>query len=109
MYINFWYPAATCEELTADRPLRVQMLGHWFVLFRDGQGVARCLADTCVHRGGALGCGRIRDGNVECPYHGWQFDGDGRCQSVPSLGAAGRPGPGGRIPARAKVDSYPVQ
>ncbi len=103
MFINFWYPAVTGAELTADKPIRVQMLGHWLVLFRDSAGVARCLADTCVHRGGALGLGRIRRGHVECPYHGWQFDGEGRCQAIPSLG------PEARIPPRAKVDSYPVQ
>jgi len=103
MFINFWYPAIAGSDLTADKPVRVQMLDHWFVLFRDSAGTARCLADTCAHRGGALGAGRVRHGNVECPYHGWQFDGDGRCRSIPSLG------PEGKIPPRAKVDSYPVQ
>jgi phenylpropionate dioxygenase-like ring-hydroxylating dioxygenase large terminal subunit len=103
MFINFWYPAIAADKLGADTPVRVQMLGQQFVLFRDGTGAARCLADTCAHRGGALGCGRMRNGNVECPYHGWQFDGDGRCRAIPSMG------PDARIPARAKVDAYPVQ
>jgi phenylpropionate dioxygenase-like ring-hydroxylating dioxygenase large terminal subunit len=22
---------------------------------------------------------------LECPYHGWRFDGDGRCVEIPSL------------------------
>jgi phenylpropionate dioxygenase-like ring-hydroxylating dioxygenase large terminal subunit len=43
------------------------------------------------------------DGCVACPYHGWRFAGDGKCQLVPSLEAGAKP------PARAKVDSYPVQ
>lgn len=103
MYMNFWYPALASASLPADRPVRLQMLEHWFVLFRDQTGAAHCLADTCVHRGGALGAGRLRDGHVACPYHGWRFDGDGRCRAIPSLG------PEGKIPGRAKVDSYPVQ
>lgn len=101
MYINFWYAAERSDRLT-DRPLRVRMLGQDFVLFRDAEGRAHCLANTCVHRGGSLAGGRIRDGNVECPYHGWQFDGSGACRKIPSLG------PGAGVPGRARVDAYPV-
>jgi len=103
MYINFWYPAIESEKLTADAPVQVQMLDHKFALFRDKNGKAHCVSDTCVHRGGALGEGKMRNGNVECPYHGWQFDGTGACKKIPSIGADGK------MPARAKVDAYPVQ
>ncbi len=100
MFINFWYPALTSAEL--DGPVHVRMLGLDFVLARDSQGRAMCLSDTCVHRGGSLGRGRRRGDCVECPYHGWQFDRDGRCVRIPSMGADARP------PVRARVDSYPV-
>ena len=103
MYINFWYPAVASDELTADKPVQVKMLGLDFVLFRDKDGAAHCLSDTCAHRGGALGHGKMRAGNVECPYHGWRFNGDGQCTFIPSIGKDGK------IPARAKVDAYPVQ
>lgn len=102
MYMNFWYPVCLASELTATAPLRVRILCLPFVAFRDSEGHAHVLADTCVHRGGALGKGRVVLGRLACPYHGWQFDGAGRCVHIPSLGA------GGSIPARAKVDSYPV-
>jgi phenylpropionate dioxygenase-like ring-hydroxylating dioxygenase large terminal subunit len=103
MYINFWYPAIASKDLSADQPARVQMLGQQFVLFRDANGQPCCLSDTCVHRGGALGQGKMRDGNVACPYHGWRFDGSGRCVQIPSMGADAK------VPARAKVDAYPVE
>jgi phenylpropionate dioxygenase-like ring-hydroxylating dioxygenase large terminal subunit len=102
MYINFWYPIARSEEITAEKPYPVQVIGLPFVAFRDAEGNANVLADTCIHRGGSLSAGVIRDGCVACPYHGWQFAGDGKCTKVPSLGD-------GRIPPRAKVDAYPVQ
>jgi phenylpropionate dioxygenase-like ring-hydroxylating dioxygenase large terminal subunit len=102
MYINFWYPICTTAELTADAPVKARVLALPFVAFRDAGGQAHVLADTCVHRGGALSKGRVVNGRVACPYHGWQFDGSGRCALIPSLGAEGN------IPARAKVDSYPV-
>lgn len=103
MFINFWYPVALAKEVTADKPMRAQVFGLPFVVFRDQSGQARVLADTCVHRGGALSNGVIKGGNVACPYHGWEFGGDGKCSKVPSLGDAAK------IPARAKVDAYPVQ
>jgi len=103
MYINFWYPVACCEEVTNAAPLRVRILCLDFVAFRDSAGVAHVLSDTCIHRGGALGNGKVKGDCVECPYHGWQYDGAGRCTVIPSLGKQEKP------PARAKVDSYPVQ
>ncbi len=102
MYINFWYPVCIATELSPAAPLRTRILGLSFVAFRDADGHARVLADTCVHRGGALSRGKIVNGRLACPYHGWQFDGSGRCLHIPSLGTDGN------IPARAKVDSYPV-
>ena len=102
MYINFWYPVCVSTELSDDAPLRVQILSLPFVAFRDTQGHAHVLADTCIHRGGSLSKGKMSAGNVSCPYHGWQFDGSGRCVHLPTLP------PGKNIPARAKVDSYPV-
>jgi phenylpropionate dioxygenase-like ring-hydroxylating dioxygenase large terminal subunit len=101
MYINFWYAAERSERIT-DQPVGVRMLGRDFVLFRDGTGTVRCLANVCIHRGGSLAGGRVVDGCVQCPYHGWRFDGDGICTRIPSLG------PDPRIPARARVDSYPT-
>jgi phenylpropionate dioxygenase-like ring-hydroxylating dioxygenase large terminal subunit len=102
MYINFWYPALQSEELT-DQPVKRRMLGQDFVLFRDTDGAARCLSNTCTHRGGSLAGGKMKGDCVECPYHGWQFDGEGLCHRIPSLG------PNAKIPGRARVDAYPTQ
>ena len=99
------YKAATdylVEFFGADKPLKVQMLGQRFALWRDAKGAVRCVSDTCTHRSGSLGDGRVRNGCIECPYHGWTFQGDGTCVRIPSLGA------GARIPERTRVDAYPV-
>ncbi len=102
MYINFWYPMATTEELK-DKPLRVRALMQDFVVFRDSQGMAHCLSNTCTHRGGSLAGGKIVGDNVQCPYHGWQFSGEGHCKRIPSLGI------NASIPGRTRVDAYPVE
>jgi len=103
MYINFWYPVCTSDELADDKPLRATILSLNFVAFRDDDGVAHVMADTCVHRGGSLSKGKVTNGRIACPYHGWQFSGDGRCAHIPVLGEDGK------IPARAKVDAYPTE
>lgn len=102
MLINLWYVAEWSETLE-DKPVKVKMLGQNFVLFRDEQGKANCLSDVCIHRGGSLSGGKCVDGNVACPYHGWQFDGDGQVQFIPSEGRDFR------IPDRARVDAYPTE
>lgn len=102
MYINFWYPICTTEELNEESPRRVELLGVRLAAFRDTEGNAQVLADTCVHRGGSLSTGKVIGDCIQCPYHGWEFNGDGQCTKIPSM-------PDQKPPARAKVDSYPVQ
>lgn len=102
MFINFWYAAGRSEDVT-DTPVKVRMLGQNFVVFRDSSGEVHCLSNVCTHRGGSLAGGKMRGDCVECPYHGWLFNGDGQCVKIPSIGKDGK------IPPRTKIDSYPVQ
>ncbi|MBM4196565.1 MAG: aromatic ring-hydroxylating dioxygenase subunit alpha [Gammaproteobacteria bacterium] len=101
MFINFWYAAALAAEVK-QAPMRRRMLGQDFVLFRDSQGKAHCLSNTCTHRGGSLSGGKVIGDEVQCPYHGWRFGGDGRCSRIPSLGRDAS------VPARSRVDAYPT-
>jgi phenylpropionate dioxygenase-like ring-hydroxylating dioxygenase large terminal subunit len=101
MYINFWYPAVLSAEL-GEEPQKVRMLGLDFVVFRDSAGNAHCLSNTCTHRGGSLADGKMNGDCIQCPYHGWEFTGEGECTRVPSLG------PKPRIPGRTRIDAYPV-
>jgi len=103
MLINNWYVAASSHEVKTSLPLGVKMLGVDFVLYRDEQGAAVCLSGVCCHRGGILSDGVITKGCVACPYHGWEFAGDGACVNIPALGVEAK------IPKRGRVDSYPVQ
>jgi len=80
----YWHPVALAAGL-GDAPLAVQLLGQPLVLWRDATGVARAAADRCPHRGARLSLGRVCAGQLECPYHGWCFDGSGQAVSVPAL------------------------
>lgn len=90
-----WYIAATSAEL-GRRPLARMLFDEPVVLFRDGTGQPAALQDRCLHRNMALSRGRVVDGCLECPYHGWRYDGGGHCRRIP---AASPDTPLPRLPA----------
>ena len=83
-----WHPIATSAELRA-RPLARTLMGRPIVAFRTPDGPA-VLVDRCPHRNFPLSRGTVRDGEIECPYHGWRFAADGRCTLTPGAAAAAR-------------------
>jgi phenylpropionate dioxygenase-like ring-hydroxylating dioxygenase large terminal subunit len=85
-----WQIACRSAALKA-RPLAVTISDTHLVLFRDGTGQAAALQVRCAHRGAPLSRGRVCDGAIECPYHGWRYGGDGRVVRVPSLPARTMP------------------
>ncbi len=92
-----WHAVAIADEVGAE-PHRVWLLGEPWVLVRL-DGTLTALADQCPHRLAPLSAGRVLDGMLQCGYHGWTFDGTGRCVAIPPIGA----GPGDPIPRRADV------
>ncbi|GAA0619757.1 Rieske 2Fe-2S domain-containing protein [Brevundimonas kwangchunensis] len=77
-----WQMAALSRELKSQ-PLARTVADTSLVLFRDEAGGAVALIDRCPHRNYPLSEGRLVDGTVQCPYHGWRFGADGACVDVP--------------------------
>jgi len=82
---QYWWPLATLSELDAQQPLARSLHDVPLVLFRNHSGKPAALLDRCPHRHAPLSSGRVHQGEVECPYHGWRFDGKGCCTRVPGL------------------------
>jgi phenylpropionate dioxygenase-like ring-hydroxylating dioxygenase large terminal subunit len=82
---NRWYPVAYLRDLETRLPTAFTLLGEDLVLWWDRPaGTWRAFADVCPHRLVPLSEGRINEaGELECPYHGWTFAGDGRCTAIP--------------------------
>ena len=103
MLTNLWY-VAEWSRAVRDKPVKAKLLGQNFVLFRDSSGKVNCLSDICIHRGGSLSNGWTTGRDcVACPYHGWEFDAEGKVQFIPSRGE------GAQVPERARIDAYPTQ
>lgn len=93
---DYWYAVAAADTLR-DSPHAVRLLGADLVLWRDEHGMASAAHDRCPHRESPLSPGTVRNGCLECPYHGWQFSGSGECVRIPSA-SAGTP-----VPSRAHL------
>ncbi len=98
-----WYFAAWSSELS-ERPLGRRIFGEDIVFYRTRRagGEVRALGAVCPHRGADLSKGRVRDGAIECPFHGWRFGAEGKCERIPSQPSDHK------IPASANVPDYPV-
>ncbi|MFP2927894.1 Rieske 2Fe-2S domain-containing protein [Pyxidicoccus sp. 3LG] len=76
--IRHFHPVLPTRAL-GKQPVRVEVAGRAYALFRDAQGRPAALADACPHRFAPLSKGKVRaDGRLQCPYHGWRFDAEGR-------------------------------
>ena len=82
---RYWQPVALSEELEEKRPLKaVRLLGQDMVLFRDESGQLGLVDRDCPHRGADLAFGRLEDGGLRCPFHGWLFNIKGECLETPA-------------------------
>ncbi len=92
-----WHPVAMLAQVT-ENPVRVLLMGEALVVVRlDGQ--PRVFRDVCPHRNARLSNGCVVDGQLQCPYHGWQYDSDGVCVHIPALGA------NAVVPPKARLDA----
>ena len=80
-----WFIACRSEALKPKQALPFMLQGIPLVAFRDADGRAHALLDRCPHRNAPLSLGAVVNGQLQCRYHGWRFDGAGECQAVPGL------------------------
>ena len=79
-----WFQVAYSAELEPGTVHPLRYFSSDLVLFRTNDGVARLMDAHCPHLGAHLGHGgRVVDDKLVCPFHAWEFDGEGRCANVP--------------------------
>jgi len=81
---NDWFPVAWSDTLAPGDSAPVRLLDEELVLWRRADGSVHVWDDRCPHRGAKLSLGRVVDDTLTCPYHGWRFDGEGRCVLKPA-------------------------
>jgi phenylpropionate dioxygenase-like ring-hydroxylating dioxygenase large terminal subunit len=97
--LNDWHAVAHVSQFEGNKPLGVRLLGEDLVLWRPN-GAAVAWQDLCIHRGTRLSLGQVVEGErLECPYHGWTYDEQGRCVHIPAH-------PEQAPPAKARAKTY---
>ncbi|EES04263.1 chlorophyllide a oxygenase, chloroplastic [Sorghum bicolor] len=81
---NFWYPVAFSSDLKDDTMVPIDCFEEQWVIFRGKDGRPGCVQNTCAHRACPLHLGSVNEGRIQCPYHGWEYSTDGKCEKMPS-------------------------
>ena len=87
----FWQPVARSSALAIGHARSVRILGEDLTLYRGESGRPYLVGGRCAHRLSALHTGWIEGERIRCMYHGWQFDGTGRCTSARRKAIPARP------------------
>jgi phenylpropionate dioxygenase-like ring-hydroxylating dioxygenase large terminal subunit len=85
--LKAWLIGARSDEVRAKRITSRTILGQTLVMYRDADGRAVALDSRCPHKGVSLAAGKLRNHQIQCPYHGWRFNSEGKCTHVPSAPA----------------------
>ena len=87
-----WFQVLYSHELEIGDAIPVEYFEQELVVFRTEEGDAKVVDAFCPHMGAHLGYGireqtgkgpRIVGDSIECPFHGWRWNGNGQCTHIP--------------------------
>ncbi len=68
-----WVDVGSVDDIADSRGSTVTVGdGERIAVFRHNGGIS-ATTNVCAHQGGPLGEGKIIDGCITCPWHGWQY------------------------------------
>jgi phenylpropionate dioxygenase-like ring-hydroxylating dioxygenase large terminal subunit len=79
-----WFPVAASADVGPGTWHPFELLDDRYVLVSSKAGDVIVARDTCPHRGARLTLGSFDGSTIQCAYHGWCFDGAGRCVLRPA-------------------------
>lgn len=96
-----WYAVERADRVRPGAITRATFWGTDIALFRRSDGAVAAVEDRCAHRHLPFSeMGKVEGDRITCGYHGWQYDGAGRCVKIPLLPDQER-GPCERVAIRA--------
>ncbi|MBN2851716.1 MAG: aromatic ring-hydroxylating dioxygenase subunit alpha [Clostridia bacterium] len=103
MVKDLWYAILSSNEVPKNKLVGVIRMGVKLAFWRDQSGQVNCIEDKCCHRGASLSSGKLVDNHVQCPFHGFIYDGSGKVKVIPANGKSQEPAD------TYRVTSYLVQ
>jgi 5,5'-dehydrodivanillate O-demethylase len=98
---TFWQPIFVADELLPGWTKPIQVMSEEFTLYRGESGQVHLVGMRCAHRGTQLSTGWVEDDCIRCLYHGWKYDGTGRCIE--------QPGEASPFASTVTIPSYPTR
>ncbi|MBN9118578.1 MAG: ferric reductase-like transmembrane domain-containing protein [Planctomycetes bacterium] len=78
-----WVDVGSVDEIPENRAKVVALPGRERVaVFRHANGIS-AVTNVCAHQRGPLGEGKIVDGCITCPWHGWEYRPEDGCSPPP--------------------------
>ena len=81
-----WYFVTSRKTIDKEKLLQKTWLGEQIVVWSNEAGNICVAKAICAHLGAALGPeagGRVRNGCLVCPFHGFEYDVSGQCVATP--------------------------
>jgi len=88
MIRNRWYAVLDSKEVPKKGLFGVKRFGEKLAFWRTDKGEIACIIDKCCHRGASISAGRIIDDRAQCPFHGFEYDINGKVKLIPANGKA---------------------
>ncbi|ASL11517.1 Rieske 2Fe-2S domain-containing protein [Mycobacterium intracellulare] len=83
-YPTGWFQVAYSRDVADGEVAELHYFGRKMVCYRGQSGAPYVLDAYCPHLGADIGVGGTVDGDcVQCPFHGWKFDGSGTNVEIP--------------------------
>ena len=111
---NGWFAVAQSDDLGRGQTKNVHYFGRDLVVWREEvSGKPHVVDAYCAHLGAHLGVGAgspeshepgpgtVVGNCLQCPFHGWRYEGSGVCVEIPYAKSA-------RIPEKARVRGFPT-
>ena len=80
-----WYVIGTKSDFTKNVPQKVTVWNKNYVVWKNKDNEFIGLDDACPHKGASLAGGKVCNGHIVCPYHGYEFDENGVLDKVPGI------------------------
>ena len=93
---NGWYLIEASDHVPKGQLISKTWMGREIIAWRTENGDVRVADAICPHLGANLGAksgGILREGNIVCPFHGFEYDSSGKCVKA----TAGPPPAGARL------------
>lgn len=78
-----WLCVGFSEDLGNHQDFITAQIGPHSIVVQNFDGVLKAFKNVCAHRFSRIQCGRSGNRALQCPYHGWTYNADGKPVGIP--------------------------